>query len=49
MYQKIKAEKARAEAERALYDALKKGKKRGAQADSPEVLRKPADIRDDPR
>eukprot|EP01032_Pedospumella_encystans_P022867 gene22867-25899_t len=49
MYQKVKAEKLRAEKERALYANLKNGKGRGGQLDSPEVLRKPQDIRDDPR
>lgn len=49
MYQKVKAEKIRAEKERALYANLKNGKGKGGQQDSPEVLRKPQDIRDDPR
>ncbi len=50
MYQKIKAEKARAEAERAKYENLKNGGKRGGSyADTPEVLRKPTDIKDDAR
>lgn len=49
MYQKIKAEKALAEAERAKYEKLKNKAKRGEGPVTPEVLRKPVDIRDDPR
>ena len=49
MYQKAKAEKAANEAERAKYDNLKNRKRRGEGDHTPEVLRKPIDIRDDPR
>lgn len=49
MYQKVKAEKALAEAERAKYEKLKNKAKRGEGPVTPEVLRKPVDIRDDPR
>ena len=49
MYQKAKAEKAANEAERAKYDKLKNRKRRGEGDLTPEVLRKPIDIRDDPR
>ena len=49
MYQKVKAEKAAAEAERAKYEKLKNKAKRGEKESTPEVLRKPVDIRDDPR
>lgn len=49
MYQKVKAEKALAEAERAKYDKLKNRNRRGGKDSTPEVFRKPVDIKDDPR
>jgi hypothetical protein len=49
MYQKIKAEKALAEAERARYEKLQNKARRGEKDLTPEVFRKPVDIRDDAR
>jgi hypothetical protein len=49
MYQKIKTEKALAEAERARYEKLQNKARRGEKDLTPEVFRKPVDIRDDAR
>lgn len=49
MYQKVKAEKALAEAERRKYDDIKNKQRGGGKDSTPEVFRKPVDIRDDLR
>ena len=50
MYQRIKEEKALAQAEREKLDAVnKRQRKKVSGDDAPEVFRKPVDIRNDPR
>ena len=49
MYQKVKEAKALADAERAKYDKLRNKNRRGEKDSTPEVFRKPVDIKDDPR
>jgi hypothetical protein len=49
MYQRLKAEKEALALERARIDKLTNKNRRGENKHSPVVLRKPIDIRDDPR
>ena len=49
MYQKVKQEKAAAVAERAKYEKIRNRDRFGGKDLTPEVFRKPVDIREDPR